>query len=430
MILIKNGYVIDPASGFEDYADIIIENGIIKSIGCCDDTKAYTTNNKYEKIIDASGMLVAPGLIDTHVHFRDPGFTYKEDIETGARAAAAGGFTTVMCMANTKPVIDNVDTLKYVLDKGRSTHINVYSAAAVSKGFKGRELTDFKSLKEAGAYVFTDDGIPLKDELLVKKAMEEAKALDIPLSFHEESLDFIEQQGINKGVVSDELGIGGAPAVSEYIMVARDCMLALETGATICIQHISSEVSVELVRTAKKLGADVHAEATPQHFSLTENIVLEKGTFARVNPPIRTEKDRKAIIEALADGTIDIIATDHAPHSKEEKDREFVAAPSGMIGLETSLALGITNLVKTGNISMKELLEKMTVNPARLYKMDKGYIKEGAAADFVIFAPDEKWTVEAPFASKAVNTPFIGQELYGKIKYTICNGQIVYDAHE
>ena len=209
-------------------------------------------------------------------------------------------------------------------------------------------------------------------------------------------------------------------------MVARDCMLALETGATICIQHISSEVSVELVRTAKRLGADVHAEATPQHFSLTEDVVLEKGTLARVNPPIRTEKDRQAIIAALADGTIDIIATDHAPHSREEKDKEFKAAPSGMIGLETSLALGVTKLVKTGRLTMKELLSKMTINPAKLYKMDKGYIKEGTAADIVIYAPDEKWIVGESFASKASNTPFIGQELYGKIKYTICNGNVVY----
>ena len=408
MILIKNGYVIDPESGFEDYADIIIEAGIIKKIGCVDEeSEALDGENafdNYEQVIDAKGMIVAPGLIDTHVHFRDPGFTYKEDIETGAKAAAAGGFTTVMCMANTKPVIDNVETLKYVLDKGKTTPINVYSAAAVSKGFKGEELTDFKSLKEAGAYVFTDDGIPLKDELLVKKAMEEAKKLDMPLSFHEENPAFIEQQGINKGVVSDKLGLGGAPALSEYIMVARDCMLALETGATICIQHISSEVSVELVRTAKRLGADVHAEATPQHFSLTEDVVLEKGTLARVNPPIRTEKDRQAIIAALADGTIDIIATDHAPHSREEKDK----------------------LVKTGRLTMKELLSKMTINPAKLYKMDKGYIKEGTAADIVIYAPDEKWIVGESFASKASNTPFIGQELYGKIKYTICNGNVVY----
>ena len=441
MILIKNGYIIDPASGFEDYADIVIEDGIIKKIGCLDgdyDNAASQNNNQsnsnnknnktsdsnYEQVIDAKGMIIAPGLVDTHVHFRDPGFTYKEDIETGAQAAAAGGFTTVMCMANTKPVIDNVETLKYVLDKGKTTPINVYSAAAVSKGFKGEELTDFKSLKEAGAYVFTDDGIPLKDELLVKKAMEEAKKLDMPLSFHEENPAFIEQQGINKGVVSDKLGLGGAPALSEYIMVARDCMLALETGATICIQHISSEVSVELVRTAKRLGADVHAEATPQHFSLTEDVVLEKGTLARVNPPIRTEKDRQAIIAALADGTIDIIATDHAPHSREEKDKEFKAAPSGMTGLETSLALGIRSLVQPGYITLMKLMELMSKNPMEFYRMTPGSIQAGAPADIVIFGENEEWTVEH-FHSKALNSPFFGWTLPGKLHYTICNGKIV-----
>ena len=273
---------------------------------------------------------------------------------------------------------------------------------------------------------YTDDGIPLKSEMLVKEAMQKAKELDMPLSFHEENPAYIEQQGINKGVVSDKLNIGGAPACSEYMMVARDCMLALETKATICIQHISSAVSVELVRTAKKLGADVHAESTPQHFSLTEDIVLEKGTLARVNPPIRTEADRLAVIEGLKDGTIDIIATDHAPHSKDEKAKEFKVAPSGMIGLETSLALGITNLVKKGYLTLEELLTKMTVNPAKLYKMDKGCIEAGKIADLVIFNPDEEWEVTENFVSKASNSPFIGQKLYGKIKYTICNGNVVY----
>ena len=343
-----------------------------------------------------------------------------------AAAAAAGGFTTVLCMANTNPIVDNKETLQYVIEKGRTTPINVYSAAAVSKGFKGEELTDFTELKNGGALVFTDDGIPLKSEMLVKEAMQKAKELDMPLSFHEENPAYIEQQGINKGVVSDKLNIGGAPACSEYMMVARDCMLALETKATICIQHISSAVSVELVRTAKKLGADVHAESTPQHFSLTEDIVLEKGTLARVNPPIRTEADRLAVIEGLKDGTIDIIATDHAPHSKDEKAKEFKAAPSGMIGLETSLALGITNLVKKGYLTLEELLTKMTVNPAKLYKMDKGCIEAGKIADLVIFNPDEEWEVTENFVSKASNSPFIGQKLYGKIKYTICNGNVVY----
>ena len=427
MLLIKNGYVIDPRSGRNGIYDILIEDKKIKKIDSFIMEMDLSEEERQDlQIIYADNMMIAPGLVDVHVHFRDPGFTYKEDIHTGAQAAAKGGFTTVVMMANTKPTIDNEDTLEYVLTKGADTDIHVLSCASITKGLQGQELTDMDSLKEKGAVGFTDDGIPLKSEMLVKEAMQKAKELDMPLSFHEENPAYIEQQGINKGVVSDKLNIGGAPACSEYMMVARDCMLALETKATICIQHISSAVSVELVRTAKKLGADVHAESTPQHFSLTEDIVLEKGTLARVNPPIRTEADRLAVIEGLKDGTIDIIATDHAPHSKDEKAKEFKAAPSGMIGLETSLALGITNLVKKGYLTLEELLTKMTVNPAKLYKMDKGCIEAGKIADLVIFNPDEEWEVTENFVSKASNSPFIGQKLYGKIKYTICNGNVVY----
>ena len=420
MILIKNGRVIDPKSGMDESLDILIDEGKIAGLG------KYKRSNEYERVIEAEGKIVAPGLIDVHVHFRDPGLTYKEDIESGARSAAAGGFTTVVCMANTKPVVDNSETLEYVLEKGKQTGIHVMSVAAVTKGMQGQELTDFKELKEAGAAGLSDDGIPIKDSQLMYEAMVRAKEAGMPVSLHEEDPDYVIQAGINKGAVSEELGIGGAMALSEQLMVARDCLLALETGAKVNIQHVSSHISVEYIRLARSLGADIWAEATPQHFSLTEDTALEKKTLAKVNPPLRTEEDRYGIIEGLKDGTIQIIATDHAPHSKEEKEQPITKAPSGLIGLETSLALGITNLVRTGSLTMEYMLKKMTLNPAKLYGLDRGYIAKGAPADIVIFDEFEKWKVET-FQSKSCNSPFIGEELYGKVKYTICDGRIVYE---
>ncbi len=420
MILIKDGRVIDPQRGIDDVLDIQIDGGKIKKIG------KYQRSEEYERIIEAKGLIVAPGLMDVHVHFRDPGFTYKEDIRTGAAAAARGGYTTVVCMANTKPAADNADTVSYILEEGRKTGIHVMTCAAVSKGLKGEELTDMEALKEAGAAGFTDDGIPLMDEKLVKEAMEEAKRLDVPLSFHEEDPAFIENNGINQGKVSKELGIGGSPALAEDILVARDCMLALHTGAKVNIQHISSGNAVKVVRLAKEMGARVTAEVTPHHFSLNEDAVLKFGSLAKMNPPLRTRADRYEIIEGIKDGTIDIIATDHAPHSREEKERPLTEAPSGIIGLETALALGITKLVRKGHVTIMQLIEKMSLNPAKLYGLDQGYIDEGAGADLVIFSEGEKWKVES-FASKSANSPFIGEELYGKVKYTICGGKVVYE---
>lgn len=420
MILIKNGRVIDPKNNIDEKLDIIIKDERIYKIG------HFQDNGEYEKIIDAEGKMVSPGLIDVHVHFRDPGFTYKEDIFTGAEAAAKGGFTTVICMANTNPIVDNEETLKYILDKAKKAKIKILQAAAITKEFKGKELVDMKKLKELGVVGFTDDGLPIKDSKLVMEAMEKAKELDMPLSFHEEDPSLIKSPGVNEGKVSKELKVGGAPNAAEDVLVARDCMLALKTNAKISIQHISSGNSVDLVRFAKSLGAKVTAEATPHHFSITEEAVLKHKTLAKMNPPVRTEKDKEKIIEGLKDNTIEIIATDHAPHSKEEKERELTKAPSGIIGLETSLALGVTNLVKKGHLTLLELLEKMTINPANFYKLDAGTIEEGKFADLVIFDENEEWIVPEKFASKASNTPFIGEKLYGKVKYTICNGKIVY----
>lgn len=421
MFVIKNVRILDPASATDMTGDIGIENGKIAAIGTVE-TKAE------DQVLDGKGLVASPGLVDTHVHFRDPGLTYKEDICSGAHAAAAGGFTSVVCMANTKPVADNVDTVSYIVDKGKKTNIHIYATAAVTKAFDGKNLTDFRDLLKAGAVGFTDDGIPIKDAETVKAAMELAAELDVPISLHEEDPDLIERPGVNQGKVSEKLNYGGAPARSEYEMVRRDCELTLQTRAKTVIQHISSAESVEAVRQCWRRGGRIYGEVTPQHFSATEDLVLEKGALARVNPPLRTEADRQAIIEGLKDGTLNIIATDHAPHSREEKEKDIKDAPSGMIGLETSLALGITNLVKTGELELIDLLEKMTINPAMLYHLNAGRITEGGPADLVLFDPDKKWTVEDHFYSKANNSPFIGMELTGKVQYTICDGKIVYQA--
>ena len=424
MILIKNGRIVDPVRQFDEIADILIEGKNIAKVG---KNLEFDENDSNLRVIDASGLVAAPGLVDAHVHFRDPGFTYKEDIETGAKAAAKGGFTMVVCMANTKPAVDNLETLKYIQDKAAKTGIHILQASTITKGLQGKELVDMDAMAKAGACGFTDDGIPILNEKILVEAMEKARELDLPVSLHEEDPAFIIRPGVNQGTVSEKLGYGGASRTAEDVMVARDVILALHTGASVCIQHISSGNSVELVRTAKKLGADVHAEATPHHFTLTEDAVLEYGALARMNPPLRTEKDRQEIIEGIKDGTIDMIVTDHAPHSMEEKAKPLADAPSGITGLETSLSLGIKSLVQPGHISLMKLMELMSKNPAEFYRMEPASITEGAVADLVIFGEKELWTVDK-FASKASNSPFKGWELPGKVHFTICDGNIVYEA--
>ena len=420
MILIKNGRLVNPATNTDEVMDVAIKNGKILKV------EKGIEENGFEKVIDAAEKIVAPGLIDVHVHFRDPGFEHKEDLLTGSASAAKGGFTTVVCMANTKPVVDSVEVLNYVQNKAELVPINIVQAAAITKGFLGKELVDMKTLKEAGALGFTDDGLPINDTALVMKAMEMAKELDVPLSFHEEDPSLIGNPGVNAGEVAKELGLVGAPNVAEDVMVARDCMMAMKTGAKVDIQHISSGNSVDMVRFAKQHGARVYAEASPHHFTLTEDAVREHKTFAKMNPPLRTAWDRDKIIEGLKDNTIEIIATDHAPHTTEEKTGEFQNCPSGIIGLETSLALGIMSLVNAGHLTYLQLMEKMSVKPAELYNLDTANIAEGKPADIVIFDPNEKW-IAGDYASKAENTPFTGMEMTGKVKYTICNGRIAYE---
>lgn len=419
MLLIKNGYMIDPKSGKDGNYDILTKEDRILRIG-----KRLEPPKGRCKVIDAEGLLVAPGLVDVHVHFREPGFTQKEDISTGAAAAARGGFTSVVLMANTKPPVDNPETLEYVLRRGRETGIHVYSCANVTEGMKGEKLVPMKELAAAGAAGFTDDGMPVMDAAVVRRAMEEAAALDLPVSFHEEDPGLISENGINRGEASAKLGIGGSPREAEIAMVERDLKIALETGASIDIQHISAAESVELVRRAKELGTNIHAEATPHHFTLTEAAVEKYGSLAKMNPPLRTENDRMEIIRGLVDGTIDIIATDHAPHTAEEKSRPITQAPSGIIGLETALALGITELVDKGYITMCQLLRLMSTNPAALYHLDAGYLEEGGPADLILIDTYAQ-VIPGGYASKAENSPFTGWSLKGKVVRTIAAGKEV-----
>ena len=419
-LIIKNGDIVDVENERLIRADIYCEDGIIKQIG-------VNLDDEDAEVIDATGLIVAPGLIDGHVHFRDPGLTYKEDIYTGAAAAKKGGFTTVIMMANTKPPIDTVETLKYCLDKCKETDINVLSAACITKGMQGKELTDFEGLLNAGATGLTDDGLPILDTDTVKDAMIKARELGTILSFHEENPAFINNNGVNHGKASEHYGIGGSDRQAEIDMIDRDIKLAIETGASINVQHISSKEGVELVRNGKKQSPGIHAEATPHHFTLTEEACIKHGTLAKMNPPLRTEEDRKAIVQGLKDGTIDMIATDHAPHSDEEKAKAITEAPSGIIGLETSLSLAITTLVHKEGLPLPLVIGRMTKGPADAYGLKTGVIKEGYPADFCIFSETEQTTFDS-FISKANNSPFTGETLDGKIHYTIAGGNVVWKA--
>ncbi|MFR4175399.1 MAG: dihydroorotase [Lactococcus raffinolactis] len=421
MKLIKNGRVIDPKSQFDALADILIDGQKIVAIG-------QDLTREDAEIIDATGKIVAPGLIDIHVHFREPGQTHKEDIHTGSLAAARGGFTTVVMMANTNPTVSTVETLTEVLSSASRENIHVKSVATITDKFDGQTLTDFEALLKAGAVGFSDDGIPFTDAGQVRKAMQKAVDFDTILALHEEDPQLTGVLGINDGAVAHQCGVTGAPTVSEYSMVARDAMLALDTKARVHFQHLSAGESVDVVRFAKAMGARITAEVTPQHFSITEDAILTHGTNAKLNPPLRRTSDIEKLIIGLQDGTIDVIATDHAPHTHAEKDQEITKAPSGMTGLETSLSLGLTHLVAPGYLSVMALLEKMTSNPARVLGVDAGYLAENGPADLVIFDADVTREVTDDFASKASNSPFVGDQLQGVIAYTICDGDIVYQS--
>ncbi|MBQ9550389.1 MAG: dihydroorotase [Lachnospiraceae bacterium] len=423
-ILIKNAHILSPADGLDLTGDILIKDGRIEKTG---ENISAAEADESPTVIDAGRCFAAPGFVDVHCHFRDPGQTEKEDIHSGAAAAAAGGYTTVVCMANTVPAIDSPELLAENLKKAAPEAVHVLQCAAVTEQRKGLSLNDLSALKDAGAAGFTDDGSPIMNEALVREAMIKAAEVGAVLSFHEEDPSLIGTAGINEGMVSRKLKLSGAKREAEIRMIERDLSLALETGCMIDLQHVSAKESVELIRKAKKKDKRglIHAEVTPNHFSLTEEAVLEYGALAKINPPLRTEEDRLALINGLSDGTLDLIATDHAPHTSSDKNKELKSCMSGIIGLETAFSLGLRNLVLPGYIDLKKLIMLMSVNPAAVYGLDAGHLKAGSPADIVIFSTEESTTFKS-FRSRSDNTPFKGKTLPGRIIHTIAGGRKAY----
>ena len=422
-ILIKNGRVVHPVTSVVLPQDLLIEDGKIALLERGLDMDA-------DRVIDARGLCIAPGLVDMHVHLRDPGLTYKEDIVTGTAAAARGGVTSLACMANTKPIVDSPETVRYIIDKAENqgSGVHVYPIGAVSKGLSGGELTDFEALQQAGAIALSDDGVNVDNANLMRDAMICARRLHMPLLCHCEDTSMVEGRAVNEGSVSRQLMLEGRPAIAEELIVMRDAMLAEETGAHVHVCHISTAKSVDIVRRMKKRGVKITCETCPQYFTLTEDEVLSKGAFAKINPPLRTTQDVQGILAGLRDGTIDAIATDHAPHSDEEKSRPLTQAPSGAVGLETSLALTLTALYHTKQLTLPEVIRRMSTNPADILGLPKGRMSIGVDADLVIFDPDEQWVIDpAKFASKGRNTPFTGCKVRGKVKYTIVKGKVIYE---
>ncbi len=421
-ILIKGGRVIDPANKIDEVTDIYISDGVIEEIGTQLDVDGLEIN-----VIDATGLIVAPGLIDMHTHLREPGFEYKEDIETGTSAAAMGGFTSIACMPNTNPPIDNAAIVEYIHSKAKSAgKVNVYPIGCISKGQKGEELAPIGELKFAGAVAISDDGRPVENALLMKRALQYANTFDISVISHCEDMSLVDGGSANEGFMATTLGLRPISPAAEEVMVARDVLLAENEGVAVHIAHISTRGSVDIIRSAKARGVRVTCETCPHYFTLTDREIDGFNTNAKMNPPLRSDDDVKAIIEGLRDKTIDVIATDHAPHHIDEKNCEFALAANGIVGLETSLPLGITYLVDTGILTINELLEKMCVNPANILGLNKGTLSESRPADIVIFDPNEKFTVDVNgFKSKGKNSPYDGYELKGKVKYTIVNGKIV-----
>ena len=434
-ILIKGGRVVDPGN-FDGIADLFIKEGKIVKIKNNDNSRQSPISNeqpetsgeqKTSRTIDATGKIVTPGLVDMHVHLREPGHEYKETIESGCMAAASGGFTAICCMPNTNPVNDNSQVTKFILEKARQANsVRVYPAAAISKGLEGTRLCEYGDLKDTGAVAISDDGRPVTDNQLMRRAMEYAMGFGLTVISHCEDLDLLAGGVMNEGARSTQMGLPGIPNACESVMVMRDIALSELTGSPVHIAHVSTMESVRAIRAAKKRGVSVTAETAPHYFTLTEDAVDQYNTNAKMNPPLRSKKDREAVRQGLADGTIDVIATDHAPHSLIEKEVEFDKAENGIIGLETSVSLSL-KLVEDGVLKMDDLIKKMSTNPARILKLENGLIA-GNPADITIIDPDTSYTIDADsFNSLSRNTPFNGRKVKGKVVLTMVGGKIVFE---
>jgi dihydroorotase len=423
-LLLRGGRVIDPDSRRDEIADVLLRDGRIVDVG------ANLGSPDDARIIDVSRLIVAPGLIDVHVHLREPGQEHKETIASGARAAAAGGFTAVCAMPNTDPPVDDPAAVGYVRAAGlRAGAARVYPCGAVSVGQKGERLTEIGEMINAGAVAITDDGRPVATAGLMRLALEYARTFDIPVASHCEDVTLSRGGSMNEGLISTRLGVVGIPNAAEDVCIARDLLLAEMTGGRLHIQHVSTRAGVAMIRAAKERGVPVTAEATPHHFTLTDEAIESYRTDAKVNPPLRSAADRDAVIAGVADGTLDVIATDHAPHHYDEKEQAFEEAPFGLVGLETALALGITELVERDVLDMPTLLLRMSTAPARAFNLPGGSLQRGAHADVTVFDPALEWVVDpTAFRSKSRNTPFAKRTLRGRAMYTIVSGRIVFDA--
>lgn len=425
-LIIKGGRIVDPQTGIDEVLDVYIKDTKISSIqkpGEC-----QTTDFKNTKTINAHGKVVVPGLIDVHTHLREPGYEHKETIKTGTHSAAGGGFTAVCCMANTNPVNDNKSVTRYILEKAhKEGYVKVYPIGAISKGLTGKELADFHELKDAGVVAISDDGNPVMNSALMRKAMEYAKELNLPIVSHCEDILLSSSGMMHEGPVSNRLGLKGIPSAAEAIMVARDILLSELTDAPIHIAHVSTEASIRLIKQAKKWGLKVTAETAPHYFTLTDEAVTNLDTNTKMNPPLRSKKDIEAVKEALADGTIDVIATDHAPHSPKEKDVVFDKAKTGIVGLETALPLTL-KLIEEGVLTLADAISKLTCDPARIFKIEGGSLMVGKPADITLIDLERPYVVDIyAFKSKSKNSPFHGWKLKGKAILTIVDGQIIFE---